>query len=682
MQAGKAAHFVSSDGQFEVAVPSGAVSAADLAAAGGKLNLQISQIAPAGGSSAGGSGLVSFGTYLLQVTTATGVLAQQGLREPITVIQHYKHGGSAFDLTHAVVVINGALPAGLHAASSTASAATTSDAGALRLGNRAVHHATLDRTNQTLAITTAASTASTTISFNTNAPVASFGKPDPFNTDLSAGGLSFSQSVDVPAGPGGLTPPVTLNYSSASVSEQHSVQAAAGWVGEGWNLSLGAITWAEHNVAVNCASTCSDTWEDSWQLSDPYGTASELIPPNVNVSTYYDDTPNPPANTSVQWHTANESHAKIYSYVGPLTLQYPCNTTLCNLPVHPPCFRVYLPNGIMEEFGCTKDSLQWYYVASNQQSDYIASWNLDLITDPQGNQIHLTYQQDMEPVPGVSTSLGFKYPRSAELATIEYDSPSCQNAQAACTGSSWAPLMRVNFLASHNPRRLTNVVSGCNTGTNLRCDDPLDLSSSGGLGAPQVQSTFTLNDIQVQVRSQGGTPWNTVSDYALSYEQSGPSTITDPVIGLAESTAGMLDLTQIQQTGDDGTSALMYSGLDTSTTRSFAYMKAFDLSSKNVVIGPNTTLSYWVFPQSTAYSGVSGSNSTCIAVDMIFTDGSDLRDSGAVDQSGNKLHPASQCGHLQLDHWNLVTSDIGAAVSGKTISHIDVGYDQPANTGG
>ena len=34
--------------------------------------------------------------------------------------------------------------------------------------------------------------------------------------------------IDVPAGPGGLTPPVTLAYSSADVSEQHNVQGAAG----------------------------------------------------------------------------------------------------------------------------------------------------------------------------------------------------------------------------------------------------------------------------------------------------------------------------------------------------------------------------------------------------------------------------------------------------------------------
>ena len=108
-----------------------------------------------------------------------------------------------------------------------------------------------------------------------------------------------------------------LSYASASVSEQHNPQGAAGWVGEGWNLSLGAISWAEHNVESGC-NGCTPWWEDSWQLVDPFGTSADLIPPNINVITYYDDTPTWPITpTPVAWHTAPETHDKIYSYTGP-----------------------------------------------------------------------------------------------------------------------------------------------------------------------------------------------------------------------------------------------------------------------------------------------------------------------------------------------------------------------------
>ena len=150
--------------------------------------------------------------------------------------------------------------------------------------------ATLDTTSQTLVAPLTLLTPSGTMSFNTDTPVATFGKPDPFNVDLNAGALTSSMPIDVPSGPGGLTPPVDLTYSSAGVAEQHNPQGAAGWAGEGWNLDLGSISWAEHNSNASCTSGCGNGWEDTWQLSDPFGTSVELIPPNINVATYFDDT--------------------------------------------------------------------------------------------------------------------------------------------------------------------------------------------------------------------------------------------------------------------------------------------------------------------------------------------------------------------------------------------------------
>ncbi len=571
LQPGKAAHYIGSDGRLIVDVPAGAVTATDVAQAGGALFLQVRQVAQTSGSSAGGSGEVSLGTYLLQVVDAHAVLATQGLHQPVTLHFDYGTKGSALDLAHVIAVFNAPLPDGASGAPLAATSGVTStpasgissgglrsmayvgvSATALGLGRPSHTPMTLDRAHHQLQASTTFVSASASASFNTDAPVASFGKPDPFNVDLNAGALTFDEPIDLPNGPGGLTPPLHLTYSSAGVSEQHNIEAAAPWVGEGWNLSLGSISWAEHNVTSYCPSGCGATWESSWQLSDPFGTAAELIPPNTGVSTYYDDTPNTYYNTStksypntpVRWHTAPETHAKIYSYVGP--------NSLPNMPAHPSCFRVYLPNGIMEEFGCTPDSLQYYYVPSNLDSYYVSSWLLDLITDPNGNQIHITYQRDM------ATYSGASYTRDVEPATVEWDSPGCHDVQHACTGSAWAPLMRVNFVASHSVARLTGHPNSnpCNTGSNLRCDDPLDYSGSGGLAAPQVQSTFVLNDIQVQLRSSGTGNWNTLKDYQLSYEQSGPHFITDPVSGLQMGFAGTLDMTQIQMVGDDGNTTL------------------------------------------------------------------------------------------------------------------------------
>ncbi|MEV4508031.1 GH92 family glycosyl hydrolase [Dactylosporangium sp. NPDC049525] len=121
-----------------------------------------------------------------------------------------------------------------------------------------------------------------------------------------------------------------------------------------------------------------------------------------------------------------------------------------------------------------------------------------------------------------------------------------------------------------------------------------------------------------------------------------------------------------------GSAALMYSGADTSTTSSYSYNRVFDV---DIVVGASTTLSYWVLPQR-------GGNLD-VAVDLVFTDGTYLRNSGAVDQHGVRVNPREQGSGwvLNFDTWNYVTSVIGAAVSGKTIDRILIGYDKPEGTG-
>jgi hypothetical protein len=130
-----------------------------------------------------------------------------------------------------------------------------------------------------------------------------------------------------------------------------------------------------------------------------------------------------------------------------------------------------------------------------------------------------------------------------------------------------------------------------------------------------------------------------------------------------------------------GSTVLLYSGKDNSATSSYAYTKAYALN--NLTVRASTTLSYWIYPQSTATSGlVSGTNSSCVAVDLLFGNGHPLRDTAATDQHGNRVHPGQQCGKLTMDAWNQVVVPLGAVAAGQTIVKIDIGYDQPANTGG
>ncbi len=123
--------------------------------------------------------------------------------------------------------------------------------------------------------------------------------------------------------------------------------------------------------------------------------------------------------------------------------------------------------------------------------------------------------------------------------------------------------------------------------------------------------------------------------------------------------------------GHTGSSALMYSGNDTSATQSYSYNRVFDV---HLPVARDTVLSYWIYPQQ--------HNGTHVAVDLRFTDGSYLRNSSVVDRSGVRVHPNLQGagGRLVANQWNLVEADL-AAVAGRTIDEVHLGYDQPAGTG-
>jgi predicted GH43/DUF377 family glycosyl hydrolase len=147
--------------------------------------------------------------------------------------------------------------------------------------------------------------------------------------------------------------------------------------------------------------------------------------------------------------------------------------------------------------------------------------------------------------------------------------------------------------------------------------------------------------------------------------------------------SGPESMVTYQQTAHTGDAALSFSGTAQGSAQDYAYMKVFDLSSAPVAVDKYSTLSYWIFPDSSTSDGaVNGDNSTCEALDLVFSDGTALRNLGARDQNGNPATPAGQCGHLTLDQWNHVNLNIGSVANGRDISSIDVGYDQPNSSGG
>ena len=533
---------LSRDGAFELDIAAGSVSAAQMQAAGGAISLKVVQLE--GGSGGDVSGRVFLGTYQVQLLTRQGQpLTTLVLAHPFTFRYHapkalqgwlwqdqpvyaiWQPSATTASSVKATTTMPQALPSSqlLLAHKDAPTVAVWSVTTNLGIASTTSQPAHVSSATPVPSVTPAAS--SSTITFNTEAPTASWGKAKDVDVGLSSGSLNDSYPLSVPPGPGGLTPPLSLSYSSGSVNESHNVQAPASWVGEGWNLALGSISWSQQNVTEDSSVS---TWENVWNINDPNGLSGQLIPPDQKASTVATSLVPPMSTLPAQyiWHTAPESHAKVQ--------EVNFNGT--------PCWHVWLPSGTMEEFGCVDEARQSAKDALGSFTAY--RWDLDLIVDRYGNQVRVHYQRNYPSGGNV---------RDAVISSVEYDDPSCHNLVfGGLTGqtaqcASWHPQVTIVFDAATKVANPTNTTS-CTTWTSTayRCDDPVDLSGSSGLPIANAQNTYALNDIKVQINGK------LLREYRLSYDQAGPQTIVDPYSGQNESAAGYLNLTKIEQLDVNG----------------------------------------------------------------------------------------------------------------------------------
>lgn len=129
--------------------------------------------------------------------------------------------------------------------------------------------------------------------------------------------------------------------------------------------------------------------------------------------------------------------------------------------------------------------------------------------------------------------------------------------------------------------------------------------------------------------------------------------------------------------GFTGTRALQYAGRVQAEGDALATNQLFDV---DVPVAKDAQLSYKVFPvldEEQTYAA------THVAVDLVFTDGTRLSRTEALDSYGFSAAPRAQgeADVLYPDQWNSVTVDLGA-FEGKTIEAVLLGYDQPAAPAG
>lgn len=215
---------------------------------------------------------------------------------------------------------------------------------------------------------------------------------------------------------------------------------------------------------------------------------------------------------------------------------------------------------------------------------------------------------------------------------------------------------------------------GSSANTNWGADPALAPPSyMDGMTSPLAQNYFWGTGLEIGEIQPTWT--NTVDSGPYP---AGGTTNAGPIV----STASGPEVGVRGENSQSGSQELMYSGDAMGGAQNYAYMKVFDLSTSNVTITSGMHFSYWIFPQSHTNDNLAaGSNSLYVALDIIFTDGTNLRDSGLTNQFGVGVNPTNQLSALALDTWNYVTIDL-TPLAGKTINRIDLGYSQPGGSGG
>jgi predicted alpha-1,2-mannosidase len=237
-------------------------------------------------------------------------------------------------------------------------------------------------------------------------------------------------------------------------------------------------------------------------------------------------------------------------------------------------------------------------------------------------------------------------------------------------------LTSANDAPGRDPKNFT--VQGSNNGADWTDLDSRTGQTFGGRLATNTYSftnTAAYSYYRLNVTANSGDSIIQLADWDISdgTDSLPPATPMVSEVGSGP-TRGANDL---PGAGFTGTASLRYAGGAQAAGRSYATNKLFDV---NIPVGPNTRLSYKIFPELT------GNDlqypSTFAAIDLHFTDGTYLSKRSPVDQHGFPLTATGQGTSKVLfaDEWNAVQSDIGSIANGKTIDRILLAYDNPGAT--
>jgi RHS repeat-associated protein len=295
----------------------------------------------------------------------------------------------------------------------------------------------------------------------------------------NSGDAQFVVPLQIPPAAGGLAPNLQLTYGSGGPNGRHGDNATPPPTGDGWNLSMGSISYdaSNPNSAV-------------YFLNGVGGISEPIL------------------------CCAADSHGNTYFYLHHhpnVRIQVEDNST--SPAVTGKCFHVWTPDGMYYELGCTSDARRTNVNGSSLQ--YI-EWDVNkaqrLTDNATGylQQYTVSYWQDM------SAAGGLTHTRDAYMKEIDYNfvggAPQARvlfnihwPGATDTSGNATATTYGSNYLGCAPPEGIV---------TTLRCDDPVD--QAGWSAAPLVFSAITLDNVTVQLKDSG--TFKTVRTYDLSYE--------------------------------------------------------------------------------------------------------------------------------------------------------------------